>query len=74
MYVGWGVTEWYQEPKGKDDVLVVEPNQHDDVPVDPEPVFVNEDEDPEEGEFEEEEDLQEEEDDMEVNTLLQKKP
>nr|GEV68843.1 putative reverse transcriptase domain-containing protein [Tanacetum cinerariifolium] len=43
------------------------PNQHDDVPVIPEPVLVDEDEDPEEGEFEEEEDPQEEEDDMEVD-------
>ncbi|GKE32883.1 hypothetical protein Tco_1452205 [Tanacetum coccineum] len=49
MYVGWGVTEWYQEPKiimvnvippdHVDDVPVVEPNQHDDVPIDPEPVL-----------------------------------
>ncbi|GJW32666.1 hypothetical protein Tco_0052698 [Tanacetum coccineum] len=46
-------------------LLVVEPNQHDDVPVDPEPVLVDEDEDPKEDEFEEEEDPQEEEDDME---------
>ncbi|GJX49586.1 hypothetical protein Tco_0276431 [Tanacetum coccineum] len=44
-----------------DDVPVVKPNQHDDVPVDPEPVLVDEDE------FEEEEDPQEEEDDMEVD-------
>ncbi|GJU97437.1 hypothetical protein Tco_1326708 [Tanacetum coccineum] len=45
MYVGWGVTEWYQEPKiimvnvippdHVDDVPVVEPNQHDDVPIVP---------------------------------------
>ncbi|GJS12327.1 hypothetical protein Tco_0369123 [Tanacetum coccineum] len=48
-----------------DDVPVVKPNQHDDVPVDPEPVLVDEDEDPEEDEFEEEEDPQKEEDDME---------
>ncbi|GJS10993.1 putative reverse transcriptase domain-containing protein [Tanacetum coccineum] len=47
--------------------LVVEPNQHDDVPVVPEPVLVDEDEDLEEDEFEEEEDPQEDEDDMEVN-------
>ncbi|GJW01802.1 hypothetical protein Tco_1557053 [Tanacetum coccineum] len=77
MYVGWGVTEWYQEPKiimvnvippdHVDDVHVVEPNQHDDVPVVPEPVLVDEDEEPEEDEFEEEEDLQEEEDDMEID-------
>ncbi|GKB78000.1 hypothetical protein Tco_0944895 [Tanacetum coccineum] len=51
-----------------DDVPIVEPNQHDDVPVVPEPVLVDEDEDPEEEEFEEEEDPQEEEeDDMEVD-------
>ncbi|GJY95224.1 putative reverse transcriptase domain-containing protein [Tanacetum coccineum] len=79
MYVGWGVTEWYQElkiimvnvipPDHVDDVPVVEPNQHDDVPVVPEPVLVDEDEDPKEDEFEEEEDPQEEEDDMEVDPL-----
>ncbi|GJV58228.1 hypothetical protein Tco_1459233 [Tanacetum coccineum] len=77
MYVGRGVTEWYQEPKiimvnvippdHVDDVPVVEPNQHDDVPVVPEPVLVDEDEDPEEDEFEEEEDPQKEEDDMKVD-------
>ncbi|GJT78521.1 hypothetical protein Tco_1045246 [Tanacetum coccineum] len=50
-----------------DDVLVVEPNQHGDVPIVPEPVLVGEDEDPEEEEFEEEEEPQEEEDDMEVD-------
>ncbi|GKA42017.1 hypothetical protein Tco_0734677 [Tanacetum coccineum] len=50
-----------------DDVPVVEPNQHDDVFVDPEPVLVDEDEDPEKDKFEEEEDPQEEEDDMEVD-------
>ncbi|GJU20189.1 hypothetical protein Tco_1153531 [Tanacetum coccineum] len=54
-------------PYHVDDVLVVEPNPHDDVPVVPEPVLVNEDEDSEEEEFEEEEDPQEEEDDIEVN-------
>ncbi|GJZ04668.1 hypothetical protein Tco_0537943 [Tanacetum coccineum] len=54
-------------PYHVDDAPVVEPNQHDDVPVVPEPVLVNEDEDSEEEEFEEEEDPQEEEDDMEVN-------
>ncbi|GJX19547.1 hypothetical protein Tco_0222224 [Tanacetum coccineum] len=68
MYVGWRVTEWYQEPKiimvnvipldHVDDVPVVELNQHDDVPVVPEPVLVDEDEDLEEDEFEEEEDHQ----------------
>ncbi|GJT19907.1 hypothetical protein Tco_0878613 [Tanacetum coccineum] len=49
-----------------DDVLVVEPNQHDDVPVVPKPVLEDEDEDPEEEEFKEEE-PQEEEYDMEVD-------
>ncbi|GKG35652.1 hypothetical protein Tco_0440806, partial [Tanacetum coccineum] len=43
------------------------PNQHDDVPVVPEPVLVDEDEDSKEDEFEEKEDPQEEEDDMEVD-------
>nr|GFA11674.1 hypothetical protein [Tanacetum cinerariifolium] len=43
------------------------PDQHDDVPVVPEPVLVDEDEDLEEDEFEEKEDPQEEEDDMEVD-------
>nr|GEV57328.1 hypothetical protein [Tanacetum cinerariifolium] len=51
-----------------DDVPVVEPNQHDDVPVVPKPVLKDEDEEPEEEEFEEEEDdPQEEEDDMEFD-------
>ncbi|GKD95350.1 hypothetical protein Tco_1375187 [Tanacetum coccineum] len=54
-------------PDHVDDVLVVEPNQHNDVPVVPELVLVNEDEDLEEDEFEEEEDPQEEEDNMEVD-------
>nr|GEU37022.1 hypothetical protein [Tanacetum cinerariifolium] len=50
------------------DVLGVRtPNQHDDVPVVPEPILVDEDEDPKEDEFKEEEDPQEEEDDMEVD-------
>ncbi|GJW46512.1 hypothetical protein Tco_0078158 [Tanacetum coccineum] len=40
-----------------DDVPVVEPNQHDDVPVILEPVLEDEDEDPE-GEFKEEEESQ----------------
>ncbi|GJT71923.1 hypothetical protein Tco_1031209 [Tanacetum coccineum] len=44
-----------------DDVPVVEPNQHDGVPVVPEPVLEDEDEDLEE------EEPQEEEDDMEVD-------
>nr|GEV05678.1 putative reverse transcriptase domain-containing protein [Tanacetum cinerariifolium] len=48
-----------------DDVPVLKPNQHDDVPVEPEPVLVDEDEDPKEDEFKEEEDPQEEEDNME---------
>ncbi|GJU34545.1 hypothetical protein Tco_1182899 [Tanacetum coccineum] len=53
-------------PDHVNDVPIVEPNQHDDAPVIPEPVLVDEDEDPEEDEFEEE-DPQEEEDDLEVN-------
>nr|GFC58840.1 hypothetical protein [Tanacetum cinerariifolium] len=44
-----------------DEVRVVEPNQHDDVLVVPEPLLVDEDEDPKEDEFEEEED------DMEID-------
>nr|GEW79013.1 copia protein [Tanacetum cinerariifolium] len=52
-------------PDHVDDVLVVELNQHDVVPVVPEPVLVDEDEDPKEDELEEEEDPQEKEDDME---------
>nr|GEW43116.1 hypothetical protein [Tanacetum cinerariifolium] len=48
-------------------VPVVDPNQHDDVLVVPEPVLVDEDKNPEEDEFKEEEDPQEEEDDMEIN-------
>nr|GEU33578.1 hypothetical protein [Tanacetum cinerariifolium] len=48
-------------PDYVDEVPVVEPNQHDDVPVVPEPVFMDEHEDPEE------EDPQEEEDDMEID-------
>ncbi|GJX84786.1 hypothetical protein Tco_0335560 [Tanacetum coccineum] len=50
-----------------DDVPVVELNQHDDILVVPEPVLVDEDEDPKKDKFKEEEDPQEEEDDMEVN-------
>ncbi|GKC37990.1 hypothetical protein Tco_1050374 [Tanacetum coccineum] len=53
-------------PDHVDDIPIVEPNQHDNVSVVPEPVLVDEDEDPKEDEFEEE-DPQEEEDDMEVN-------
>ncbi|GKG43404.1 hypothetical protein Tco_0480088, partial [Tanacetum coccineum] len=49
-------------PDHMDDVPVVEPNQHDDVPVDLKPILVDEDEDPEEEKFKEEE-----EDDMEVD-------
>ncbi|GJV19057.1 hypothetical protein Tco_1368077 [Tanacetum coccineum] len=48
-------------PDHVDDLLVVELNQHDDVPVIPDPVLVDEDEDPKKEEFEEEED------DMEVD-------
>ncbi|GKD04288.1 hypothetical protein Tco_1179262, partial [Tanacetum coccineum] len=43
------------------------PNQHDDVPVIPEPVLVDEYEDPKEEEFKKEGEPQEEEDDMEVD-------
>nr|GEV46256.1 hypothetical protein [Tanacetum cinerariifolium] len=51
-----------------DEVHVLEPNQHDDVPVVLEPVLVDEDEDPKEEKFKEEEDPQEEEeDDMEID-------
>ncbi|GJX94440.1 putative reverse transcriptase domain-containing protein [Tanacetum coccineum] len=49
-------------PDHVDDLPVVEPNQPDVVPVIPEPVLVDEDEDPKEEEFEEEEEPQEEED------------
>ncbi|GJR71394.1 hypothetical protein Tco_0083759 [Tanacetum coccineum] len=45
-------------PDHVDDVLVVEPNQHDDVPVIPEPVLVDEDDKAEEEEFEEEDDME----------------
>ncbi|GJV87705.1 hypothetical protein Tco_1531643 [Tanacetum coccineum] len=48
------------------DVPIVEPNQHDDAPVVPEPVLEDEDEDPKEDEFKEEEDPQKE-DDMEID-------
>ncbi|GKE25569.1 hypothetical protein Tco_1440953 [Tanacetum coccineum] len=55
-------------PDHVDDVSVVEPNQHNDVLVVPEPILEDEDEDPEEDGFEEEEeDPQEEEDDMEID-------
>nr|GEU89820.1 hypothetical protein [Tanacetum cinerariifolium] len=50
-----------------DEVPVVEPNQHDDVPVVPEPVIVDEDEELEEDEFKEEEDPQEQEYDIEID-------
>nr|GEU84192.1 hypothetical protein [Tanacetum cinerariifolium] len=49
-----------------DEVPVVEPNQHDDVHVVPEPVLMDKDEDPKEDEFEEEKDPQEE-DDMKID-------
>nr|GEV84111.1 reverse transcriptase domain-containing protein [Tanacetum cinerariifolium] len=49
-----------------DDLLVVEPNQPDVVPVIREPVLIDVEEDPEEEEFKEEEEPQEKEDDMEV--------
>ncbi|GJX42788.1 hypothetical protein Tco_0257778 [Tanacetum coccineum] len=51
-------------PAYVDNVPVVGLNQHDDVPVIPKPVLVDEDEDPKEEEFKEEEEPQEEEDDM----------
>ncbi|GJU27280.1 hypothetical protein Tco_1165901 [Tanacetum coccineum] len=54
-------------PDHDHDVPVVEPNQHDDAPIVPEPVLENEDEDLEEDEFEEEEDPQEDEDDIEID-------
>nr|GEU63057.1 hypothetical protein [Tanacetum cinerariifolium] len=54
-------------PDHVDEVPFVKPNQHDDVPVVPEPILVDEDEVSEEDEFEKEEDPQEEEDDMEIN-------
>nr|GEV70296.1 putative reverse transcriptase domain-containing protein [Tanacetum cinerariifolium] len=54
-------------PDYVDEVLVVDPNQHNDVPVVLEPVLVDEDEDPKEDEFKEEEDPQKEEDDMEID-------
>ncbi|GKD61689.1 hypothetical protein Tco_1299198, partial [Tanacetum coccineum] len=53
-------------PDHDHDVPVVEPNQHDDAFVVPEPILENKDEDPEEDEFKEEEDPQEE-DDMEID-------
>ncbi|GKB57738.1 ribonuclease H-like domain-containing protein, partial [Tanacetum coccineum] len=58
-------------PDHVNDVPIVEPNQHADVPIILEPVLVDEDEDPKEKEFEEEfeeeEEPQEEEDDMDVD-------
>nr|GEY68720.1 putative reverse transcriptase domain-containing protein [Tanacetum cinerariifolium] len=54
-------------PDHVNDVPVVKPNQHDDVPVVPEPVVVDEDEDTKEEEFKKKEEPQEEEDNMEVN-------
>nr|GEV25988.1 reverse transcriptase domain-containing protein [Tanacetum cinerariifolium] len=51
-----------------DDVLILKPNQCDDVHVVPEPALEDEDEDPKEGEFEEaEDDPQEKEDNIEVD-------
>nr|GEV07999.1 reverse transcriptase domain-containing protein [Tanacetum cinerariifolium] len=58
-------------PDHVDDLLVVEPNQPDDVPVIPEPVLVDEDEDPDEEEFKEEEELQEKEDDVEPEDVIE---
>ncbi|GJY88264.1 hypothetical protein Tco_0502892 [Tanacetum coccineum] len=49
-------------PDHVDDLPVVEPNQPDVVPVIPEPILVDKDEDPKEEEFKEEEEPQEEED------------
>ncbi|GKC51653.1 hypothetical protein Tco_1074398 [Tanacetum coccineum] len=54
-------------PGHVDDLPVVEPNLHEDVPVVLEPVLVDKDEDPKEEEFEKEEEPQKEEDDMEVD-------
>nr|GEW97174.1 hypothetical protein [Tanacetum cinerariifolium] len=54
-------------PNHVDDVPVVEPDQHDDVLIVPEPVLVDEDEDPEEDEFKEGEYPQEKENDMELD-------
>nr|GEX28847.1 putative reverse transcriptase domain-containing protein [Tanacetum cinerariifolium] len=45
-------------PNHVDDVHVAKPDQHDDVPVVPEPVLVDEDEDPEEDKFEEEDNME----------------
>ncbi|GJU29511.1 hypothetical protein Tco_1173100 [Tanacetum coccineum] len=58
-------------PDHVDDLPVVEPNQPGVVLVIPEPVLVNEDEDPEEEEFKEEEEPQEEEDDMEPKDVIE---
>nr|GEU59454.1 putative reverse transcriptase domain-containing protein [Tanacetum cinerariifolium] len=54
-------------PDHVDEIPIVKLNQHDDIPVVPEPVLVDEDEDLEEDEFKEEEDPQKEEDDMEID-------
>ncbi|GJR74467.1 putative reverse transcriptase domain-containing protein [Tanacetum coccineum] len=54
-------------PDHVDDLHVVEPNQHDDVPAIPEHVLVDEDKDPKEEEFKKEEEPQEEDDDMEID-------
>ncbi|GJR13894.1 reverse transcriptase domain-containing protein [Tanacetum coccineum] len=55
------------EAEEEDDLPIVEPNQHDNVPVILESVLVDEDEDPKEEEFKEEEETQKEEDDIEVD-------
>ncbi|GKC15382.1 hypothetical protein Tco_1012164 [Tanacetum coccineum] len=44
-------------PDHVDDLPIVEPNQHDNVPVVPEPVLGDEDEDPEEEPQEKEDDM-----------------
>nr|GEY07211.1 hypothetical protein [Tanacetum cinerariifolium] len=54
-------------PDHVDDLPIVEPNQHDDVPAIPKPVLVDEDEDLKKEEFKEEEEPQEEEGYMEVD-------
>nr|GEX49539.1 hypothetical protein [Tanacetum cinerariifolium] len=54
-------------PGHVDEVHVVETNQHDDVPVVPETVLVDKDEDPKEDEFKEKEDPQEENYNMEID-------
>nr|GFA07489.1 hypothetical protein [Tanacetum cinerariifolium] len=58
-------------PDHVDDLTVVEPNQPNDVPVIPDPILMDEDEDPKEEEFKEEEEPQEEEDDIEVEDTVE---